>query len=205
MATRMIRSQIARTGLLGVIAAALLVGCNGEPKIVPVADTPGPASTAATVPTLAPTGTQGIEPTVRPPLETATPPPAAVPSTPQPATPPTAPTDTPTPTAVSTPTPAPTTDLVLEAAAEVSGYWSDGRANVDLTATVHNQGGLALDAPANIAVCQGRSQNVPLRLLMFSESVLANWPAEMSNSHHGECGFDSKGTDKTSGSEQFAR
>ena len=42
-------------------------------------------------------------------------------------------------------------------------------------------------------------------VLMFSESVLANWPAEMSNAHHGECDFDSKGTDKTSGSEQFAR
>ena len=40
---------------------------------------------------------------------------------------------------------------------------------------------------------------------MSSESVLANWPAEMSNSHHGECDFDAKRTGKTSGSEQFAR
>ena len=27
---------------------------------------------------------------------------------------------------------------------------------------------------------------------MSSESVLANWPAEMSYSHHGECDFDAK-------------
>ena len=43
------------------------------------------------------------------------------------------------------------------------------------------------------------------RVLMFTESVLANWPAEMSHSTYGECDFDSKRTDKTSGSEQFAR
>ena len=42
-------------------------------------------------------------------------------------------------------------------------------------------------------------------VLMFTESVLANWPAEMSHSTYGECDFDSKGTDKTSGSERFAR
>ena len=42
-------------------------------------------------------------------------------------------------------------------------------------------------------------------LSTFSESVLANWLAEMSNSPHGEGDFESKRTGKTSGSEQFAR
>ena len=32
-------------------------------------------------------------------------------------------------------------------------------------------------------------------LLMSSEKVLANWPAEMSHSHHGECDFDPQRTD----------
>ena len=41
-------------------------------------------------------------------------------------------------------------------------------------------------------------------VLKSSENDLADWPAEMSNSHHGECDFDSKRTGKTSGSEQFA-
>ena len=37
-----------------------------------------------------------------------------------------------------------------------------------------------------------------------SEKVLANWPAEMSHSLHGECDFDSERTDETPGSEQPA-
>ena len=39
---------------------------------------------------------------------------------------------------------------------------------------------------------------------MCSEKVLANWPAEMSHSLHGECDFDSERTDETPGSEQPA-
>ena len=35
-----------------------------------------------------------------------------------------------------------------------------------------------------------------------SENVLANWPAEMSHSPHGECDFDAQRTDETSDSEQ---
>ena len=38
-----------------------------------------------------------------------------------------------------------------------------------------------------------------------SESVLTNWPAEMSYSRYGEYDFESKRTGKTSGPEQFAR
>ncbi len=45
----------------------------------------------------------------------------------------------------------------------------------------------------------------PFFMLTFIEKVLANWPAEMSHSPHGECDIDSKRTGKTSGSEQFAR
>ena len=39
---------------------------------------------------------------------------------------------------------------------------------------------------------------------LFSEKVLANWPAEISHSHHGECDFDPLRTDPTSGSQQSA-
>ena len=46
---------------------------------------------------------------------------------------------------------------------------------------------------------------VGLRLSTVSESVLTNWPAEMSYSPYGECDFESKRTGKTSGPEQFAR
>ena len=42
-------------------------------------------------------------------------------------------------------------------------------------------------------------------LLTFSESVLTNWPAEMSYSPYGECDFESKRTGMTSGPEQYAR
>ena len=45
----------------------------------------------------------------------------------------------------------------------------------------------------------------PPCLSTFSESVLTNWPAEMSYSPYGECDFESKRTGKTSGPEQFAR
>ena len=39
-------------------------------------------------------------------------------------------------------------------------------------------------------------------LLTSSKRVLANWPAKMSHSPHGECDFDSQGTDETTGSQQ---
>ncbi len=128
------------------MAAALLVACNGEPQTVPVTDVPTPAATNTPFPTPTPTSPLAIEPAIQPSLEAATP-------TPAPAAKPTAtPTATPTLTPVSTPTPAPTTDLVLDARAQVIGYWSDGSANVELTATVHNQGDLQLDVPAQVAV-----------------------------------------------------
>ena len=44
--------------------------------------------------------------------------------------------------------------------------------------------------------------SVPLSL--SSENVLANWPAEMSHSLHGECDIESQRTGETSGSEQSA-
>ena len=46
----------------------------------------------------------------------------------------------------------------------------------------------------------------PMRpLLTSSESVRANWPAEMSHSPHGECDFECQGTDEFPGSKQPAR
>ena len=39
---------------------------------------------------------------------------------------------------------------------------------------------------------------------LSSENVLANWPAEMSHSLHGECDIESRRTGETSGSEQSA-
>ncbi len=44
----------------------------------------------------------------------------------------------------------------------------------------------------------------PPNVLMSSESVLANWPAEMSHSLHGECDFDAQRTIETPGSQQPA-
>ena len=48
-----------------------------------------------------------------------------------------------------------------------------------------------------------RRENGPFGMSTSSEKVPTNWPAIMS--HHGECGFESKRTGKTSGPEQFAR
>ena len=42
----------------------------------------------------------------------------------------------------------------------------------------------------------------PPQLSMFSENVLANWLAEMSQSPNGECDIDSQRTNETSGSQQ---
>ena len=95
-----------------------------------------------------------FEPTVEPSLETTTP-------TPPPAAPTTPPTNTPTPTPPSSPTPAPTIDLVLDAAAEVSGYWSDGSANVELTVSLQNRGGLQVNDPLQVAVTCNRSGDAP--------------------------------------------
>jgi len=60
------------------------------------------------------------------------------------------PTSTPTPTS----TPVPVVKLVLDAVSNVAGYWSDGTADVEVTATLRNEGTLRLDGAREItATC----------------------------------------------------
>lgn len=120
------------------MAVTLLAACTGEPPTVPVVDTPSPTPTNALFAVPMPTATPTTVPIAHPSPEAGSPTPS--------------PTSAPTPAPIRTPTPAPTVDLALDATAEVSGYWSDGSANIDLTATVRNRGGLRLDGPVQVAV-----------------------------------------------------
>ncbi len=43
-------------------------------------------------------------------------------------------------------------ELTLDAEASVGGYWSDGTANVEITATLHNEGDLGLDEAVRLTV-----------------------------------------------------
>ena len=71
------------------------------------------------------------------------------------------PTSTPTPTNTSTPvptstptptnTPVPVVRLVLDAKSTVVGYWSDGTADVEATATLRNEGTLGLDRAQEVS------------------------------------------------------
>lgn len=97
-----------------------------------------PTSTRA--PTLTPTGT--LAPTV-------TSSPTHTPSPTQ--TPPTA-TPTIKPTSIPTATPMPDELLILDAAATVEGYWSDGTANLGLKLTLRNEGNLAQVGSQSIEV-----------------------------------------------------
>ena len=59
-------------------------------------------------------------------------------------------------------TPAPTVELVLDAEAAVAGYWSDGTANVELTASLSNEGDLRFEDAQRIAVtCLESGVSVP--------------------------------------------
>ena len=94
-------------------------------------DTPEPTHAPTTMPTNTPT-----------PVPTSTPMPTKTPTP--------APTSTPTPTN----TPVPVVKLVLDAESTVVGYWSDGTADVEVTATLRNDGTLRLDRPQDItATC----------------------------------------------------
>ena len=119
---------------------------NNTPSPQPT-DAPRPANTPTPVPTstLVPANTPTPVPTSMPaPTNTPTPIPTSTP----------APTNTPTPTATSTPTPVPVVSLVLDAESKVVGYWSDGTADVEVTATLHNEGTLRLDGAREIlATC----------------------------------------------------
>ena len=68
------------------------------------------------------------------------------------------PTNTPTPVPTITPTPTntpvPVVRLVLDAESAVVGYWSDGTADVEVTATLRNDGTLRLDQAQDVtATC----------------------------------------------------
>ena len=117
-------------------------------------DTPTPTGTillAADTPTPPSSGTPTLTPQ---PTNTPTPMPATIPastSTPIPTnTPAPVPTITPTPTH----TPVPVVKLVLGAESNVVGYWSDGTADVEVTATLRNDGTLRLDRARDVtATC----------------------------------------------------
>ena len=60
----------------------------------------------------------------------------------------------PTPTPLPTNTPVPVVKLVLDAGYAVLGYWSDGTADVEVTATLRNEGTLQLDGAGELtATC----------------------------------------------------
>ena len=137
---------------------------TSTPTPLPI-DTPIPISTPTPVPnsTSMPTNTPTPIPTSTP---TPTNTPAPIPTnTPMPTNTPTSlPTDTPVPTNTPTPvptdtpiptnTPVPVVKLVLNAESTVVGYWSEGTANVEVTATLRNDGTLRFDRAREItATC----------------------------------------------------
>ena len=61
-------------------------------------------------------------------------------------------TPTPTPTPTPAPTPTPSVDLVLDAHAKVTGYWSDGTADVEITMSLRNEGDLGAVEPQPLGV-----------------------------------------------------
>ena len=66
-------------------------------------------------------------------------------------------------------------------------------------------GWASADIPSDNPVIQGIFASLGgLMVSLSSENVLANWPAEMSHSLHGECDIESQRTGETSGSEQSA-
>ena len=129
---------------------------TATPTLMPT-NTPTPQPMAA--PTSTPTSTPVPGPTVTPtnsPTSTPTPEPTVAPTnsptntpTPEPTV---APTYTPTPTAAPTSTPAPSVQLVLEAEGSVTGYWSDGTANVEVLLSLRNEGNLRAEGTQPIAV-----------------------------------------------------
>ena len=133
----------------------------------PPADTPTPQTPNAPTPTGAtllaadtPTSLPTTSSPTDTPIPTSTPAPTNTPAprptdTPIPTSTPTPiPTNTPTPAPTSTPTPTntpvPVVRLVLDAESTVVGYWSDGTADIEVTATLRNEGTLRLDRAQDI-------------------------------------------------------
>ena len=116
--------------------------------------TPTPRPTDTSIPTSTPTPIPTNTPTPVP-TNTPTPVPTSTPTPVPTSTPTPVPTSTPTPVPTSTPTPTntpvPFVRLVLDAKSQVVGYWSDGTADVEVTATLRNEGTLRLDRAQDIA------------------------------------------------------
>ena len=121
-------------------------------------DTPTPPSSGAPAPAPEQTDTLTPAPTsIHTPTGTPTHVPTSIPApTNTPAPVPTStpiPTNTPAPTSTPAPTntPVPVVRLVLDAESTVVGYWSDGTADVEVSATLPNDGALGLDRAQDIA------------------------------------------------------
>ncbi len=122
-----------------------------EPADAPPASTPTPIPTSIPAPASTPTPPPAD---TRIPTHTPTPVPANTPAPTNTPTPVPTSTPTPAPTSTPTPTPVPVVRLVLDAESTVAGYWSDGTANVEVTATLRNDGTLRLDGAREItATC----------------------------------------------------
>ena len=156
---------------------ALLPTPTGEvaPLAVASTSTPAPTLTAPPAPThtSSPTATPVPATATPTPTPTSTATPTVTPSPTPTATPTNSPTPTPTATPTNTPTPTPTpfpkAVLVLEADAVNDGYWSDGTADVTVSATLRNDGDLQVDAPQTItSACtpatEGCHQEITLAL-----------------------------------------
>ena len=163
------------------ILVALLLACAGEPPLIPTQPTaptseptpsPGQHATPTVAPisavtptstptyTPAPTPTPTSTPTYTPaPTPTPTPTPVPIP-TPTHRTPATDSTPTPTsapprtqaPTSTPPPTPVPVVNLEMDSEPTVTGYYSDGSANVELTVSLHNTGDLQAEDSQRISL-----------------------------------------------------
>ncbi len=138
---------------------------------------PNTPATATTEPTAESTSSQSPSPTGMPSLTQNT-----IPNTPATATTePTAesassqapsPTGTPAPSqksipnTSSTPTAAPTTRLVLSAEPTVLGYWSDGTADVEVVATLMNEGAVRSEVEQVVTVTCDASQDCRVELFL---------------------------------------
>lgn len=131
-----------------VATAAPLV--TGTP---PPTNTAGPLPTGTTTPINEPQTQQARVPI---PTSTPTSSPSSIPMGPSTPTPLPSGTSIPLPTSTSTPmpiiTPTPAVRLFLHAESTVLGYWSDGTADVEVIATLRNEGTLKLDGAREIEV-----------------------------------------------------
>ena len=109
-----------------------------------------PVATMASTPTMEPTETATPEPTSTPtyaPVPTVTQVPVATPPVPT-ATHTAVPTLQPAPTM----TPIPQVKLLLDASAEVAGYWSDGTANLELAISLTNEGNTEVEKDQHLSM-----------------------------------------------------